>query len=143
MGKEIGRALLTTIDDASNSVRYAVAEGLGELGPVERGVIPALIKMTKDPSRGVRTAAAGSLSKFKIERTRLVAALARMLTVPDEDAEVIEAALRSLGEIGQEARSAAPEMRKLLKSENPRLREYAGYALEKIERPLSEQGSND
>ena len=132
MKKEIGRALLTAADDPTKNVRYEVAAGLGEIGPVVRGVIPALIKLTKDPSRGVRTAAAGSLGKFKIEFTRIVPALARMLRVQDEDAEVIEFALRSLGEIGREARPAAPEVRKLLKSENPRIREYAGYTLEKI-----------
>jgi HEAT repeat protein len=133
MKKEIGRALLKAADDPAKSVRYEVAEGLGEIGPVVRGVVPALIKLTKDPSRGVRTAAARSLGEFEIERTRIVSALARMLKVQDEDAEVIESALRSLGEIGREARSAAPEVRRLLKSENPRIREYAGYALEKIE----------
>lgn len=140
MKKEIGRALLTAAEDPAKNVRYEVAEGLGEIGPVVRGVIPALIKLTKDPSRGVRTAAARSLGEFEIERTRIVSALARMLKVQDEDAEVIESALRSLGEIGREARSAAPEVRKLLKSENPRIREYAGYTLEKIERLPAQEG---
>jgi HEAT repeat protein len=143
VGKEIGRALLTAADDPSKSVRYEVAEGLGEVGAVERGVIRALIKMTKDPSRGVRTAAAKSLSKLETERTRIVPALARMLKVPDEDAEVIEYVLRGLGEIGREARSAAPEVRRLLRSENPRIREYAGYTLEKIERLPAQGGSHE
>ena len=142
MGKEIGRALLGAAGDPSREVRYEVAEGLGVIGPVERGVIPALNKLTRDPSRGVRTAAAGSLGKFEIGRARIVPALARMLKVPDEEAEVIESALRSLGEMGREARSAAPEVRRLLQSENPRIREYAGYALEKIERPPDREGKS-
>ena len=140
-GKAIGRALLLAAGDSSREVRYEVAEGLGVIGPVERGVVPALIRMTRDPSRGVRTAAAGSLGKFETGRARIVPALARMLKVPDEEAEVIESALRSLGAMGREARSAAPEVRRLLKSENPRIREHAGYALEEIERPPAREGT--
>jgi HEAT repeat protein len=142
MNKEIGRALLTAADDPARGVRYGVAEALGEVNRDVRGVIPALIKLTRDPAQGVRSAAAHSLGKFKVELPRIARALARMLKVTDETAEVIKYALGSLGEIGRAARSAAPEVRSLLKNEDPRIREHAGYTLEKIERLPAKEGSN-
>lgn len=138
--KEIGRALINSAGDPANGVRYAVAEGLGEIGPVERGVVSTLIKLTKDQSRGVRTAAASSLGGFETDRRRIVATLAKMLEVEDEDAQVIDVTLIALGKIGPDARSVAPQVRKLLKSKYPRTREEAGYALEKIESRPSQPG---
>jgi HEAT repeat protein len=129
----VTQTLLGMINDSDSDVRYSVTVYLEEIGPEVEGVIPALIKLTKDPASGVRYQAASSLGTFQTGRDRIIPALISMLKVKNEYSEVIESALRSLESMGKEARSAAPVVRKLLKSKNPRTREYAGYALEEID----------
>jgi HEAT repeat protein len=94
-----------------------------------------LIKLTRDPSSGVRTAAARALGEFEVERPRITSALAAMLNVADEEEEVIGFALRALSELGTDARGAAPEVRKLLKRNRPRLNDSVIDTLEKIGAP--------
>jgi HEAT repeat protein len=140
MRKEIARALLAMVNDPGSGVRDSVANSLGVVGPVVRNVIPSLIKLTKDPSKWVRMSAARWLGNFKVERNRIVPALVRMLKVEYEEPEVIAYALYSLQGMGQEAHAAAPEVRKLLKNENPEIRGGAAAALEKIEHQAKPEG---
>ena len=129
---EIWRAFTRAVRDPASSVRYELAEVLGGTAPATRRAVPMLIKLTRDPSSGVRTAAARALGEFEVDQTRITSALAAMLNVNDEEDEVIEFALRALSELGTQALGAAPEVRKLLRSNRSRVHDSARDTLEKI-----------
>lgn len=133
--EEIWQAFTRTVRDPASSVRYELAEVLGGTGPDARRAVPMLIKLTRDQSMGVRTAAARGLGEFEVDRPRITSALAAMLNVKDEEDEVIEFALNALEELGSDARAAAPEVKKLLRSDRSRLRDSALDTLEKIGTP--------
>jgi HEAT repeat protein len=132
---QIWQAFAAVARDPASSVRYQLAEVLGWTAPATPRAVPMLIKLTRDPSSGVRTAAARALGEFEIDRLRITSALAAMLNVPEEVDEVIEFALSALSELGTEARTAAPELRKLLRNNRPRLHDSILDTLEKIGAP--------
>jgi HEAT repeat protein len=132
---EIWLAFTRAVRDPASSVRYELAEVLGSTAPDTQRAVPMLIKLTRDLSSGVRTAAARALGEFEVDRPRITAALAAMLNVKDEEDEVIEFALSALSELGTEARAAAPEVKKLLRSNRSRLHDSALGTLEKIGAP--------
>src|SRR4029453_4989567 len=126
------QAFILAARDPASSVRYEIAEVVGGTAPATRRAVPILIKPTRDPSSGVRTSAARALGEFEVDRLRITSALAAMLNVPGEEDEVIEFALSALRELGTQARAAAPEVRKLLRSKRPRLHDSALDTLDKI-----------
>lgn len=132
---QIWQAFTRTARDPASSVRYQLAEVLGWTAPATRRAVPMLIKFTRDPSSGVRSETARALGEFEVERPRITSALAAMLNVADEEEEVIGFALRALSELGTDARGAAPEVRKLLKRNRPRLNDSVIDTLEKIGAP--------
>jgi len=127
MEDQIWRAFVHAARDGASSVRYEIAEVL----PAMQWAVPILIKLTRDPSSGVRCKAARTLGEFEVDRPRITSALAAMLNVPAEENEVIEFALRALSELGIEARAAAPQVRKLLRN-HPELHDSALDTLQKI-----------
>jgi len=133
--EQIWRAFTRAVRDPASSVRYELAEVLGGTAPATRRAVPMLIKFTRDPSSGVRSETARALGEFEVERPRITSALAAMLNVADEEEEVIGFALRALSELGTDARGAAPEVRKLLKRNRPRLNDSVIDTLEKIGAP--------
>jgi HEAT repeat protein len=132
---QIWQALGHTVRDGASSVRYELAKILGWTAPATQRAIPLLIKLTRDPSSGVRTASARALGEFEVDRSRITSALAAMLNVPEEEDEVIRFTLSALSELGPDARAAAPEVRKLLRSNRPELHNSALDTLEKIGAP--------
>jgi HEAT repeat protein len=132
MEGQIWQAFILAARDPASSVRYEIAEVVGGTAPATRRAVPILIKLTRDPSSGVRTSAARALGEFEVDRLRITSALAAMLNVPGEEDEVIEFALSALRELGTQARAAAPEVRKLLRSKRPRLHDSALDTLDKI-----------
>lgn len=130
MEDQIWRAFVHAARDGASSVRYELAEVL----PATQRAVPILIKLTRDPSSGVRSKAARTLGEFEVDRPRITSALAAMLNVPEEENEVIEFALRALRELGIEARAAAPQVRKLLRN-HPELHDSALDTLQKIGAP--------
>ena len=133
--EQIWQSFSVVARDPASSVRYELAEVLGGTAPATRRAVPMLIKFTRDPSSGVRSETARALGEFEVERPRITSALAAMLNVADEEEEVIGFALRALSELGTDARGAAPEVRKLLKRNRPRLNDSVIDTLEKIGAP--------
>jgi HEAT repeat protein len=89
-----------------------------------------LLACVNDRSADVRAAAVGSLSSFK-GRPEAFAALVRALSDPDEQTRVSAAV--SLGYFG-DAR-ALPKLRKARRDPAKRVRDFARYALERLQRP--------
>lgn len=58
-------ALLGALDDVSESVRWAIAWALGEVGPLAHDAVGPLTKLKQDPSASVRVAAATALRKIR------------------------------------------------------------------------------
>jgi HEAT repeat protein len=89
-----------------------------------------LLDCVNDRSAAVRSAAVGSLSSFA-GGPGVFDALVRALSDPDEQTGVNAAA--GLGYLG-DAR-AIPKLRKALRDPKKRVREFARYALERLEKP--------
>jgi HEAT repeat protein len=68
---------------------------------------------------------------------RIVPALINLLM--DTNAVVRDSAVQSLGAFGDDARAAAPELKKLLRDSDLRVRSSAERTLEKIESPRTPQ----
>ena len=109
------------------AVRGSIALALGDIGPVAKGVVPALLGLLKDRSWFVRSNAVDALQRCgKVAVPSLVEAL------EDSDPHVRTTAAGALGDIGAEAVAAVPALLKALKDRHADVRREAAGAL----RPL-------
>ncbi|HXK09197.1 MAG TPA: HEAT repeat domain-containing protein [Vicinamibacteria bacterium] len=103
--------LASALRHPSAAVRLAAADALGAMGAEARGAVDALFAALGDPSEAVRHAAARALSRIgprAADRERL----ASRLTSPDP--YVLAFAAWSLGNLGDEARDAVPDLTRAL-----------------------------
>jgi HEAT repeat protein len=108
---------------------------------VRHEAILALIKALKDKDNqtnlqnftvSIQQVVALALGRFSAGSDEAVPALTEVLEGSSDERTRMTAA-RALGEVGPEAKSAAPKLRALLKDENQWMREQAEEALKKIE----------
>src|SRR5262249_62136192 len=67
--REVAEALMFSLSDTDEEVRFAAAGGLGEVG--DERAIPALEKLVdRDPSSDVRSAAAQSIERLRSQTSR-------------------------------------------------------------------------
>lgn len=104
--------LIEALKDKNKKVRSMAASALGKIGPKANKAIPALIKLLKgkgkiDPKADQETRSITMIARYSGDRVRLYSALA-------------------LGEIGPQA---IPELIKLLKEKDNRVRYFAMRAL--------------
>jgi HEAT repeat protein len=87
------------LTDKDTSIRRAAAKGLAENGPEAKAAIPALIlRLGKDKDRYVRRYAAEALGAIPADTKPAIAALRNAL---NDEKQVAEAAVVSLGKIGE------------------------------------------
>jgi len=112
--------------------RMGACLALGHLGAKAKEAVPALESALADKNAGVRAHAAQAI--WRIDRRRaadIVPVLAEALK--DDDRGVRIGAVVTLGQIGKEARRAAPALRSLLADEDAQLRIKAALALYQVD----------
>src|SRR5262249_3112201 len=125
------QALCAALHDTERAVRYDAAVSLGRIGGGEENVLRSLTDALQDSSAWVRAGAATSLWKLTGKSERVVPVLIDTLVNDKDGGEVISA----LGEIGPDAKEAAPALRKALSSHIDWIRIDAAVALAKIGNP--------
>jgi HEAT repeat protein len=113
----------------SPTTRWEAIRTLGKIGPPAHEAGPALAIALNDPDELVREHAAESLGEIKL--TQATQALTRALADPAP--RVRRDAVRSLGQLGRDAKSAVPEIKKLLDDKDDKVRDAAKTALRRIE----------
>jgi HEAT repeat protein len=114
---------------ADKELRYIVTATMGEIGPIDPRIVPVLILSLKDVDLKVRGAAASAFLEFGPAAEAAVPALVDAL---DEKPLRLHVLL-ALAKIGPHAKSAAPALRKLLKTATDYDRLQAAEALWTIE----------
>jgi HEAT repeat protein len=74
---------LEAIRDPDPKVRHAAAEVLGNAGPSDPAIVPALIEALKDKNAKVRAAAALSLAKMGSDAASAASDLQKLIGDPD------------------------------------------------------------
>jgi HEAT repeat protein len=109
--------------------QWAAADALGEIASPESTCISALIEALQHPSGVVRGAAVRALSKIGKATVPLL-----IQTLRGGDDELKEMAADALGVIGEDAREAVDDLKRLLNSAEEGVRDWAAIALGKIAR---------
>jgi HEAT repeat protein len=102
-------AVLKALDDESADVRRKAAYALGRIDPDPEQVAGPLAKALADKSEDVRHTAAGALAKLGAP-----GAEALLKTLKSNDSAIRNLAIKTLGEIGPDAKVALPELKALL-----------------------------
>ncbi len=136
IGPEGEARIVEALNDSNPTVRETALEVL------PKSALPAamrdILDLRTDPSRSVRTAALMALVRLAPDHEETIAALTEALhdTSPaPADNELLftgEDAALALGRLGPKAKSAVPELTRLLSDSNDALREAAAMALWKI-----------
>jgi hypothetical protein len=126
------QVLIQALEDEAAAMRKAAAEALGEVGPEEEGVVPALAQALGDEDEDVRWAAAEALEAIGPQAAEAVPALMQALEDEDNSVTVRRAAAQALGAIGPQAVEAVPALARALGDESSTLSEDAAEALGRI-----------
>jgi HEAT repeat protein len=117
--------LLELLPTASKETRLKILAAVAIIG--SQAGLPALVHAMKDEDAEIRTAAIVGYAKAEHEPAAVLAAAIAMLTDPNR--EVRHAAASALAQLGDRARSAAPQLLVLLDSDEDR-----AFALEALRR---------
>jgi len=109
--------------------RYAALEWLGRIGPRATAAVEMLAEGLKSDDATFRYCSAEALWRIA-KRPEAIETLAGLLSCPSPFLQCDAASM--LGEIGPNARSALPDLRKALDDKDPFLRRAAMTAIEKI-----------
>jgi len=123
-------ALLRTLKDPDEDVRYHSAWALGEIGSKPEKVVPALIEALHDAEEEVRKHAAYALGGFQGQAAPATRDLMRALESDAYDVQL--AAIEALERIGPAAREAVALLQKARKSQDAEMRTRARDALRNI-----------
>jgi HEAT repeat protein len=122
--------VIQSLADKDNGVRRKAAYTLGRIAPDAKTAIPPLIQAFADSNEDVRKAAAESLAKFGAE-----SAPALLDALHNESLTLRIEAIRALGSLGSEAKSAIPQLNALFQKGEGKLAFEASDALGKIGKP--------
>jgi HEAT repeat protein len=117
---------------ADKELRYFVTVTLGEIGPIDPRIVPALIVSLRDEGPRIRGAAASALLELGPAAESAVPALVEAL----DDKALRREVLLALTKIGPNAKSAVPALIKLLKTSTDYDRLQAAQALWKIDQDI-------
>lgn len=123
--------LLRALDDILPQIRWNAAAGLRKFGPEAEAAVPGLRKRLEDNEPWVRYHA--SIALWNIARQP--PSIPRLLPFLNDDnaGEYTPLALCKLfGEMGPSAKEGIPALRELQRNWNPKVREAAMLALEKV-----------
>ena len=109
------KALEQALSDTEPRVRSLAAVALRQIGPGAADAVPQLIASLDDAVAFVRAPAADALGAIGPAARDAVSALAKRLTVKDEQVFVLRSVAYALGNIGPDARSALPALEGALK----------------------------
>lgn len=124
-------AMMSLLDSPNQLVRGNTAVALGQIGPSAKKATPALRNALRDESPFVRAHA--SLALWRIGKDKDVIPVLIQVTQTSHEFGP-RAAIHSLGEIGPDAKSAVPQLRKLLEDRKVMTVSAAAIALWKIEK---------
>lgn len=121
-------ALLRTVDAGEDHAPRMAIALLAEIGPEAGPAVPRLIELLDDSRRDVRVSAADALCEIAAHHPRVLSTLKRWLVDPDPDMRFEAARLAQA--IGEEARTAIPELVECLRRDRGDARhEAAVWAL--------------
>jgi HEAT repeat protein len=130
-GSAVVISALVDVVKANGSASNVAAAALGQLGPAAKDALPAVLDAFKRGNRDLRLASAPALVQIAPGKTEILPPLISSLT--DEDHDVREAVLVSLGRLGSLARPAIPAiLRAFFGEENVNCRRAAAEALGRI-----------
>jgi HEAT repeat protein len=132
LSKEAFQQLIKALKDPDPKVRENAAMALERGHPHLKIVIPALGEALQDPRTKVRVAAAESIRMLGPDARETIPTLIKILKEENEP-ELIEAVCRALSAMGPYAKEAIPLLKRALESPNPYIRNWASFALEKID----------
>jgi len=110
--------------------RSHAALALGDLGPLAKSTIPALVKAFKGTDLIVRAPAAQSLGEIRSEPESIIPLL--IAAIDDAQDGVPEAAITGLGFFGPQAKAALPKLIPLQKAREKEVRRAAVVAVQQI-----------
>ncbi len=122
---------IRALKDKNTYNRDTAAYALGTMKTDAKAAIPALAELLKDKEPANRCAAARALETMAVETKGVLSALTAALN--DEDINVVFYVARTLGQLGPQAKPAAPALRGVIgKDRHPHVRLPAAEALVKI-----------
>ena len=121
------KSLILKLDSKDIAKQESAAHELGELGPIAKSAVPALIKAAKSDSVGLRSEAIIALGKMGPEAAAAVPELAKIL----RGYSIILKfnALKSLRQIGPASKPAAKQIATLMESNNSYIKVAAAWTL--------------
>jgi HEAT repeat protein len=125
--KDATPAVLQCLSDKDDGVRRKAAYAVGRIQPDAKTAIGPLVRALADGSTDVRQAAADALSKFGTD-----AAPALIAALKDDKLTHRLDIIRALGNIGEPAKDAIPELKTIFLGNDEKIAQEAGQALAKI-----------
>lgn len=125
--------LIELLGDQDPTVRSAVADTLGSIGPSAEVAVLPLIKLLKDPNPYVSRTAAEAISSIGMKAEAAIPALIELLKGQNENARL--RAADAIGKYKQKAYIAVPDLIGLLGDSNELIRGSAAEALRRIGSP--------
>ena len=136
LSKEAVQQLIKALKDPDPKVSENAASALEaaypHLHPHLKIVVPALGEALQDPRMKVRVAAADSIRRLGTDARQTIPILIKILNEAKEP-ELIEAVCRALSAMGPYAKEAIPLLKRALESPDPGIRNWASFAIEKID----------
>ncbi|HLY07741.1 MAG TPA: HEAT repeat domain-containing protein [Planctomycetota bacterium] len=125
--------LAQALKDENPDLRRDAASVLGDFGGAGKTALPALTPALKDPDGGVRCAAAWAVARITGGQATQRAVEVLIGGLKDKEPRARQDAARILGDVGTDARSAAPALTAALDDENDDVRKAAAEALGKVQ----------
>jgi len=130
--KQAVQPLVEALKDPDENVRESAAGALATGRAHTKVVVPSLIGALHDPRPKVRVSAAASIRLLGPAAREAIPSLIKTLD-QDKEREVLEEACRALSAMGPFAKEAIPSLKHALQSPDPYVRNWASFALEKID----------
>jgi len=136
LSKEAVQQLIKALKDpnpmVSEYAAKAFEQGNPQRHPHLKIAVPALGEALQDSRMKVRVAAAESIRMLGPDARKTIPILIKILN-EEKEPELIAAVCRALSAMGPYAKEAIPLLKRALESPNPYVRNWASFALEKID----------
>ena len=131
-GRNLTELLQPLLADKDNFVRRAAMQGLGAQGAAAKAAISDLEKASTDPNLNNRVTACVALIHIAGSSDERIGALADFLRLKEPCDGAAAYAAAELGQLGRQAKSAAPKLLDALKHPDAQVRVYAADALSSV-----------